>query len=312
VPSWQETFSWGFYAHKRINRMAVFTLPPEMITFYKRHIDYLTEHAVDPDRRRYAVEEEGPRHFIDCDRYGEHPFDSIPKFWKKAVEKYTEDTLMVHGIVPWWIEKMTYRLTEAFRHEKLDLILRYSADIGHYISDAHVPLHTTRNYNGQFTNQKGIHAFWESRIPELFAEKYDYFVGRARYIEKPLDFAWKIVQTSFAAKDSVLLFEAELNSRFPSDKKYTFENRGNTMMKVYSQEYADAYDRMLNGMVERRMKESIHAIGSYWYTAWVNAGQPDLGRLHDREVSDSLKAAHKLEDELWKTGKVPHPKGHED
>ena len=44
--------SWGFYGHKRINRMAVFTLPPEMVTFYKQHIEFVTNHAVDPDKRR--------------------------------------------------------------------------------------------------------------------------------------------------------------------------------------------------------------------------------------------------------------------
>ena len=35
-----EAKSWGFYGHKKINRMAVFTLPPEMLGFYKKHIEY--------------------------------------------------------------------------------------------------------------------------------------------------------------------------------------------------------------------------------------------------------------------------------
>ena len=62
-------YSWGFFGHKKINRMAVFTLPPEMIKFYKKNIEYITEHAVDPDKRRYAVEGEAPRHYIDIDHY---------------------------------------------------------------------------------------------------------------------------------------------------------------------------------------------------------------------------------------------------
>src|SRR5438128_1736401 len=85
--------SWGLWGHKRINKMACFTLPPEMFGFYKSHIDFITEHAVDPDRRRYSDPLEAPRHFIDVDRYGAHPFDSVPKFWKDAVAKYSEDTL---------------------------------------------------------------------------------------------------------------------------------------------------------------------------------------------------------------------------
>jgi len=43
-----------------INRLAVFTLPPEMLTFYKHHIQFITQEAVSPDRHRYAVEGEAP------------------------------------------------------------------------------------------------------------------------------------------------------------------------------------------------------------------------------------------------------------
>lgn len=311
-PATQPAYTWGFYAHKKINRMAVFTLPSEMMGFYKQHIEYISEHAVDPDKRRYAVEEEAARHYIDIDHYGEHPFDSVPVFWKAAVKKYTEDTLKAYGIVPWHIEKMVYRLTEAFKQENLDLILHYSADLGHYIGDAHVPLHTTENYNGQLTNQKGIHGFWESRIPELKSEGYDYWVGKAKYIEKPIFKAWETVKASHAAVDSVLKFEAELNAKYSPDKKYSFENRGASMMKVYSKEYTEDYDKMLNGMVERRMRQAIITVGSLWYTAWVNAGKPNLNRFNDKDVSDSLKQYLKKQEELWKTGGTKEVKGHDD
>lgn len=275
---------WGFFAHKQINRIAVFTLPAELIGFYKSNIEFITEHAVDPDKRRYAVKGEAPRHFIDLDRYGESPLDSIPRKWEDAVAKYSEDTLMEHGIVPWHIDVMVKRLTIAFRSGNFDRILRTSADLGHYIGDSHVPLHTTKNYNGQLTNQRGIHGFWESRLPELFNEDYDYFVGKAVYIEDPLALAWETVAESFAAKDSVLLFEAALNEQYSQDKKYTFENRGASLMRVYSEEYSQAYHDMLDGMVERRMRKAIITVGSLWYTAWVNAGQPDLDKFNGKEL----------------------------
>lgn len=296
-------YSWGFFAHQRINRMAVFTLPDGMIGFYKLHLDYISQHAVDPDKRRYTNENEAPRHYIDLDHYGEHAIDSLPHYWKNAVTKYSEDTLKAYGIVPWHMERMLYKLTEAFRSENLDLILHYSADLGHYVADAHVPLHTTENYNGQLTNQKGIHGFWESRIPELNAEGYDYWVGRARYIDKPTNMAWDIVKASHMAVDSVLKLEKKLSNTYPSDKKYSFENRGNIVMKVYSQEYAQAYDVLLNGMVERRMRGAIVSVGSLWYTAWVNAGKPDLSRLDNKAISDSLRKINEDEDLRWKERK---------
>lgn len=312
IPNYEPAYSWGFFAHQKINRMAVFTLPDGMIGFYKQHIEYISQHAVDPDRRRNVTVDEAPRHYIDIDHYGTYPFDSVPKFWKAAVKKYSEDTLKAYGIVPWHIDKMVYRLQMAFKNENLDLILHYSADLGHYIADAHVPLHTTENYNGQLTNQKGIHGFWESRIPELKSEGYDYWTGRAVYIEKPINKAWSAVKASHAAVDSVLKFEAELNAKYSPDRKYSFENRGATLVKVYSIEYTNDYDKMLNGMVERRMREAIITVGSLWYTAWVNAGKPDLTRFGDKNISDSLKRVQKIEEELWKKGKVANEKGHDE
>ena len=135
-------YSWGFFAHKLVNKMAVVTLPDGIIAFYKRHIDYITAHAIDPDKRRGLIADEGAKHYIDIDHYGAHPFDSVPRRWKDAAKKYSEDTLMAYGIVPWHIDKMVLRLTEAFKKQDLNKILKYSADIGHYIADAHVPLHT--------------------------------------------------------------------------------------------------------------------------------------------------------------------------
>lgn len=162
-----QAVQWGFFGHKRINRIAVFTLPPEIFGFYKEHIEFLTDHSVDPDKRRYAVEGEAQCHYIDLDHYykpGENPFEIMPRKWKDAVEKFTEDTLQAYGIVPWHIQVMKFKLQRAFESKNVDLILKYSAEIGHYIGDAHVPLHTTENYNGQMSGQRGIHGLWESRL----------------------------------------------------------------------------------------------------------------------------------------------------
>jgi hypothetical protein len=272
-------FSWGFFAHQRINRLAVFTLPSEMIGFYKHHIEFITKNAVNPDKRRYIVKEEAPRHYIDLDVYGDSAVYKLPRYWKDAVVQYSEDTLMAYGIVPWHINTMRYRLTEAFRKLDMNVILRLSADIGHYIADAHVPLHTTENYNGQLTNQHGIHGFWESRIPELYSDGYDYFVGQAAYLPNPQQAAWQAVTSAHMALDSVLSFEKKLSASFTEDKKYSFEQRGNTTVKVYSKEFSAAYAKMLDSQQERQMRASIKMVGDFWYTCWIDAGQPDLNKL---------------------------------
>jgi hypothetical protein len=257
--------SWGFYGHKSINKHAVYTLPSPMIGFFKRNIQFLEKNAVNPDQRRYIDSNEAPRHYIDIDYYGEHAFDSVPMHWKDAVAKYSEDTLKAYGIVPWHIHSMLNRLTRAFENRDSSAILKTAADLGHYIADAHVPLHTTMNYNGQMTGQHGIHGFWESRLPELFAQDYSFFVGRAEYISNPLEQAWSIVKASHQALDSVLRFEKEISQQMGEDIKYSFERKGNKTIKVYSFPFSKAYHEALNGMVELRMKASIHMVGSFWY-----------------------------------------------
>lgn len=274
-----QVFSWGFFGHQRINRLAVFTLPPEMIGFYKKHLTFLTENAVNPDKRRYILPQEAPRHFIDLDVYGDSAAFKLPRTWQAAVEKHTEEALQKHGIVPWHINRVKNQLTEAFRQHDALSIIRISADLGHYIADACVPLHTTRNYNGQFTNQRGIHGLWESRLPELLAQQYDFLVGPAQYIPHPQTKAWETVQRSHMALDSVLRMEKEVSESFPADKKYAFEERGSTTVKVYSPAFSKAYHQRLHGQVERQMRLAIKLVSSFWFTCWVDAGQPDLTNL---------------------------------
>ena len=302
---YSRVFCWGFYMHEQINYHAVFLLPPQMMILYKRNIGFLTEHAVDPDKRRYVMASEGAHHFMDIDHYGAYPFRDLPRNYKAAIEKFSADTLQTYGVVPWWVQTMLARLTKSFRENDRRLILKYSAELGHYIADAHVPLHACSNHNGQFTNQLGIHAFWESRIPELFAaERWDFFIGKAEYIKDPGPFIWARLLESAAAADTVLRCEREASSQIRPDQKYAFEERRGLLVRQYSTNYATLYNSKLNKMVERRMRQSIFAVASFWYTAWVNAGQPQLDRL----AQDSLTLAEQQEYQKlnleWKKGKL--------
>src|SRR5690349_19101224 len=168
--AFHQCFCWGFFGHRKINYYAVFLLPPQMLMLYKANINFITEHAVDPDKRRYLIPQEGPRHYIDIDHYGKAPYDVLPRKWNEAVEKFGADSLQANGIVPWWIQVMLQRLTEAIKQKNQSAILKLSAELAHYIADAHVPLHACHNHNGQYSDQKGIHGLWESRIPELLAD----------------------------------------------------------------------------------------------------------------------------------------------
>ncbi|GAA4456821.1 hypothetical protein GCM10023189_26650 [Nibrella saemangeumensis] len=301
--SWREPGAsrpaWGFYGHQQINRLAVFTLPAEMMPFFKKHIGYLTDNAVNPDKRRYAVVGEAPRHYIDLDMYPDTTKATLPRYWKEAVDQYGEDTLAMHGIVPWHIQLVKYQLTEAFKERNIHRILRVAADLGHYIADANVPLHTTRNYNGQLTGQEGIHGFWESRLPELFSTGYDFLVGPADYVYSPQKAAWRAVFQAHAALDSVLRFERELTRQFGEAKKYGFEERNGLTVKVFSADFSQQYHEKLRGQVERQMRASVKMVGDFWYTCWVDAGQPDLRLLAAQAIPDEEQKAGEAEKQSW-------------
>lgn len=303
--------AWGFFAHKRINRLAVFTLPPKMMVWYKPHIEFITTHATDPDKRRYAVKNEAAHHYIDIDHYGHFPFPKLPRRWKDAVAWYSKDTLLAYGTVPWNTLQVYYKLQHAFERKDGAAILKYSAYLGHYIADASVPLHASSNYDGQKTGQKGIHALWESEIPELFADtSFNLWTNKAAYVESPGKYIWALVLESARAADTVLRVERQLLKTFPPGAIHAFIERKGKVVRRFSVAFAKAYNQKLHGMVARRMRRAIHAISSLWYTAWINAGQPDLQKLNKQTFDQKTQAEFKKLDQHWH-GAGLHRRQHE-
>jgi len=263
---------WGFFAHKKINSMAIFTLPIEMIPFYKRHQKEIENLSVLPDQRRYIMDNEASRHYIDLDRY---KIDDIRyTSWDVISKNMLQDSLVKHGIVPWHIPILYQQLKYAFARRDTIKIIKLSAEMGHYIGDLHVPLHTTSNYDGQKTGQTGLHAFWESRIPELLNEALEEWVGPATFVSNVTKSAWDWVMESHTQVKILIDKEAKLNATFKQSKKYTFEKKGNVLQKNYSVEYSRKYHQVLDHQIEDRFQSAYKHVGDIWYSAWIEAGQP--------------------------------------
>lgn len=286
--SFSNSSLWGFFGHKKITRLAIYTLPEEMMHFYKQNAATIIDKSVAPDQRRYVIPEEGPRHYIDLDHYPIQ--DSIPKYWFDAVEKYGEDSLMGKGTVPWHAYFTFKQLVKAYADGDYNRIITKSSDLAHYLADANVPLHTTSNYNGQQTGQKGIHGFWETRLPQLFSDNYDFFVGGASYLMDPQEAIWNSILQANQLVDSVLIIEREVTHLVGESKKFAFEDKGKKTVKVYSERYSKEYHDAMPA-VELQMQRSIKLIGDCWFTAWVEAGQPNLMMINksQKSGSDSLK-----------------------
>jgi hypothetical protein len=284
-------FSWGFRAHKAIAQMAVFVLPQEMTLFYKTYIVEFQEASIQPDIRRYIVAEEKPRHYIDLDRYSDEERNYLMQGWSEAEEKIGTDTLSQFGILPFAIHQTVYRLTESMKTKDGRAIIRYSGDLAHYIGDAHVPLHTTENYNGQLTAQEGIHALWETRIPEVEMENYDFWNSPATYQTNVHEAIWDTILHSHALVDSVLVLEKLVTNQMRQDEKYAFESTRTANKKTYSESFTRNYSQAMNGMVERQLRRAIQLTGDLMFTCWVNAGQPDLSGVALEKEKKSKKEA---------------------
>jgi hypothetical protein len=148
---------WGFLMHRTITQLSIYQLPPEMQPFFSQNMDYLVKHSIRPDERRNSDRTEATKHFIDLEAYGPDAEKDMPLNWDAAVAKYTKDTLLKYGHVPYWVIEMKNRLTRAFDVEDRDSILFYAADIAHYIEDANVPLSATAfAIHGGTDNATGI------------------------------------------------------------------------------------------------------------------------------------------------------------
>ncbi len=266
--------------------MAIFTLPSEISVFFKNNIEYITEHSTAPDSRRYSNKKEGAGHYIDLEFYSGQ--DSLEyRTWKKISSLIPEDSLYKHGILPWRIIQYKYLLQHAFEKKSYKEIVKYASELGHYVADSHVPLHTTKNYNGQLTDQHGIHGLWETKIVNYIINDLNYFTQKAKYINNLQFFIWKIIIDSNSESDSLLKIEKKLNEEnlIP---KYSFPNKNEKI--TYSEAYIREYNKRLNGMVSRRIKLAIENLGSIWYTAWIDAGQPTLNDIkivkHFKLVND--------------------------
>lgn len=301
------TLSWGIVGHERINKAAVMALPHPLQVFFYNHIDFITQEASVPDIRKYALnyKDENPRHYFDMENFG--AADTWPQTMEEAKKKYDAKFLNDNGILPWYIEDLMVKLTKAFKDKNRAEILFLAADLGHYVGDAHMPLHTSANHDGQLSDQKGIHSLWESRLPELFAKNYKLNVPQAHYYEDVHKATWDMINDTHSLAQPLLDIDKKLRTATPENEVFKMDADGKVLKSkyntaVFSDEYAKKLNKDLNGMVEKQMRKAIEATASFWFTAWVNAGQPDLSNLDSPALTQRNNQALKDDLKLYQLG----------
>ena len=272
--------SWGFLVHRTIHQLAVYQLPAELAGFFHSNMDKVVYDAPRADTRRNSDSTEAPKHFIDLEPFNEKPAYDLPHDFNKAVAKYSLDTLTKYGYVPYQIIVLKNQLTNAFKMQNKDSILFYAADLGHYIGDANVPLHTTLNYDGQLTNQQGLHSLWESMIPELEIEQYNLNSGhKVRYLRNPIKEVFRAIKRAHELVPDMLQKEVETSLAFTDSTKYRYQMRNGKQSRLYTSTFAKAYAEKLKPTINQQLLHSTDMIADFWYTAWIDAGKPDLSGI---------------------------------
>lgn len=272
--------SWGFLVHRTVNQLAIYQLPKKMQPFFYKNMDSIVKYSIRPDQRRSQDPTEAPKHFIDLEAYGDSAAWKMPLSWNEAVAKYSRDTLIKYGYVPYWIMTMKEKLVNAFRSQNADSILFYATDIGHYIGDANVPLHTSINYDGQLTGQRGLHALWESVIPELELDQYKFYNHhKAKYLNHPEHEIWGAIRRAHGLLNDMIQKEREVSRQFVDSTKYRIQNRNGREVKLYTSAFAKAYAASLKPTINDQLVRSSNLIADVWYTSWVDAGKPELSGL---------------------------------
>jgi len=266
-------YGWGFQAHKLINRKAVELLPGPLGESFTSHINYISEHSIDPDLWRMKGDDpdEGHGHFIDADLYDDFPFDSIPRERSEAEARFSADTLSSWGTAPWRIEDYVHRLTDQFRTGQWEEVPLTAATLGHYVSDIHMPLHVVENYNGQLSGNTGIHKRWEADMVDRYLLDAVQPKGVPAPIADPVEMAFTIVKESYPLHFELLKADSLARSGLTEEQRELISNRDTSMVGT---DYIEILYRKTGNIAKTRLEDAAIRVASYWLTAWRAAGSP--------------------------------------
>lgn len=259
--------AWGFDVHRYITSAAIDAVPEPIRPYFQKHRAFIAEHSIDPDlMRTYGVETEDPNHFLDMDAVAPDPFTGIPRDEAEYIKKLGPEKAREYGRVPWRVEEVYNRLVTELRRPEHDqrissgTVNALTAMLAHYVEDAHVPFHAVVNYDGQATNQRGIHGRFESELFARFRPRMTLTPVVPPPVTAPRDFIFgKLVE-------GTRLVPAILSA----DKAAT-EGR-----EFYDDAYFEAFFVKAKPIVERRISEAIGGVAAVIAGAWQSAGKPVL------------------------------------
>lgn len=251
-------YGWGVTGHKIINRKTVLSFPAGLNPFlYWR--DSLTAHGSDADYRKSVDPNEAPRHYIDIDNYAVFiSTGRIPQTLDSLISIYGYNFVITNGILPFAIIATVDSVKNYLLNHNWQMAMLKAADLGHYIGDGHNPLHITRNYNGQYTNQTGIHSRYETTMINRDSGNIIYGGDSVSYISNVNQFVFNFIYQNYAYVDSVLRADS-----------IAYSTAG-----YYNNTYYQYLWNLSGNFTTLLFKNASNFLASLIYTAWINAGSP--------------------------------------
>jgi hypothetical protein len=254
------TLAWGESAQRLVVNHAVDTLPFELRPFFEANRKFLMDHVDDPLGLISEHPWERNNHFIELDKYGKFPFTALPRSYKAAIEKYSKSKIQATGLLPWQIGVYSQKLTEDLRASRWDQAKLDAAFLANYVAEAHDPFNTTENFDGRLTLQNGINDRFNSVLIARYGSFFPMSTHDAFFISDPTDYAFETCLESHSLVESVLLAD----------------RRALKGLNSYTDEYYDRFYNFSAASLIRQLSEASTDVGSYWLTAWTNAGKPQL------------------------------------
>jgi hypothetical protein len=254
--------AWGRNANKLIINQAVDTLPPDVRAFFDASRQFLLQHVTDPLDALAKTPAEKRNNHLYLDKYGRFPFDTLPRDYKTALDKYGKSKLQANGVLPWQIGVYSQKLTEDMRLGHWDEARLDAAILANYVADAHDPFSTTENFDGRLTAQRGVDERFGTALVDRYSSFFPMRPNDARLITDPTDHAFEDCLNSHSWLEPILL--ADRNA-YLAGNSYS-----------YNDEYYDRFYNQSAAILIRQLSEASTDVGSYWLTAWINAGRPTL------------------------------------
>jgi hypothetical protein len=252
--------AWGRSGHRLVVNKAVDTLPPEIRWYFEANRALLAQHVTDPLDDITKLPAERRTHFIALDKYGRFPFGALPRVYKAAVTKFGKTKLDANGLLPWQIGVYSQKLTEAMKAGKWDEVRLHAAILANYVAEAHDPFNTTDNFDGRLSGQPGINERFGSVLIDRYSSFFPMRPNDAIFVEDPTDRAFDACLSSHSWLETILM--ADRNAR-----------RGTNS---FTDEYYDRFYNQAAAILIRQLSDAATDVGSFWLTAWINAGRPQL------------------------------------